>query len=107
MKKLVSVNGKQHNAVFAVGFTLQVGLGQGVTVFLTAAYGKPSAIVMIVCFPNQAVAQIGILDLGDQCNLSVPAFVPHLVSVQQLDIRAAAEFNLDEAVRVIKLLKQM
>jgi hypothetical protein len=49
-KKEMSVYGEHHDAVFPIGFTLRIVTGHGVTVFIAAADGEPSAVVMIIGF---------------------------------------------------------
>ena len=65
MKKLVSVNSKHYNPVLAIGFTGQIVLGQGVTVFAAASDREPAAAVPVVRFPDQPVAQVCILHFGN------------------------------------------
>ena len=107
MKKSVSVYCKQHNPVFAFGFTLRVLLCQGVTVLVAAAHGEPSALVMVVGFPYQAVAQVSVLDFRDQRDPAVSSGLPHMVDMLEFDIGASAEFDLFKILGIVELLEQV
>ena len=52
-KKIMSVYGEHHDAVFTIGFTLRDLTGHGVTVLIAASDGEPAAVVMVVGLPQR------------------------------------------------------
>ena len=102
MKNIGSVNSKHDYAVVPGRFTFQIGGSDGVTVLVTASDRKPAAVIMVICFPDQPVTQVGIPDIGGQGYLAVPVAVPQLVSVCKLDISAARKLDLFKGFGVIE-----
>ena len=49
MKKIMSVYGEHHYAIFTIGFTRHIVLRQGVTIFISTARCKPVAVIQFGC----------------------------------------------------------
>ena len=107
MKKVMSVYSEHNNTVFAVGFTRCVVLCESVTVFVATSHSEPSAVVMIIGFPDQSVAQVGVPHLRGENHLAVPVCIVKLRLVFEFDVRASAELHFGKALGVVELLEQI